>query len=76
MISIVQWLWGPPLGRVIRVKSWWPSFETCGCRDWRQWGIAWPTMLVDHHSARRETATPIWNWVWLTHRLKPPLNER
>lgn len=68
----IQWLWGPSsLGRIVKFNHWWPSFDRGGCNDWRQWGIAWPCVVVDykHH---RETTTPIWNWVWLRSRLGYP----
>lgn len=64
----ICWAWGYDLGKLIRVKSWWPSFDTCYQEDWRQWGIAWPTILVDQNWTRT-TSTPIWNWVWLCNRL-------
>jgi hypothetical protein len=61
-VRLVEWLWGEPLGKVIKVKSWWPSI------DRRARGIAWPTMLIDRLGSRA-TTTPIWNLVWLRNRL-------
>ena len=65
----LTWLWGYPFGKLVRVKSWLPTFDRCGCpHNWRQWGIGWPTMLLDYPGHRR-TETPIWNFVWLQNRL-------
>lgn len=64
---ILQWAWGEPLGKFVAVRSWRPSLDW-NSRDWRNWGIAWPTYLADH-CGRRSTDSPIWNWIWLRNRL-------
>lgn len=66
LYRLIEWAhgdFGPQ--KLVRYKSFLPSFDRCNCRDWRQWGLAWPTMLVDRASGRM-TATPIWNWEWLS----------
>jgi len=70
LFRMIQWLWGPPLGRLVRFTSFrpWLSFS---CRDWRQWGVEWPCMLVDR-SCGRSHCTPVWNYMWLRSRLGFP----
>jgi len=43
-----------PNEKLIRVKSWWPSYDPHG--------PAWPLMLVDRRDGRRWTIVPIWDW--------------
>lgn len=63
----LEWLWGSPLGKLVKVKSWRPSLDL-HFLDWRDRGVAWPTLLVDRRGMRW-TSTPIWNFIWLRNRL-------
>lgn len=45
-----------PNERVVRVKSWWPT--------WGQYGLEWPCLLVDSLGVRR-TCWPVWDWARL-----------
>lgn len=67
--ELLEVAWGHKLGKLVKVKSWRPGFEK-PCRDWREWGIGWPTLLVDDRPWGRTTTTPIWNFVWLANRFK------
>lgn len=73
MFRLIEWLWGLPLGKIVKFKSWAPSWDQ-PCRDWRHWGVAWPVMLVDGDWGR-QTTSPIWNWMWLRNRLGFPPKE-
>ena len=65
--AALEWLWGSPLGKLVKVKTWRPSLDL-HFLDWRDRGVAWPTLLVDRHG-KRWTSTPIWNFIWLRNRL-------
>lgn len=54
MRRLIAWLLLRPQDKLIRVKSWWPS--------WDKYGLEWPTMLIDANGYQRRTVTPIWNW--------------
>lgn len=62
MWRLINWLWGYPLGKLVRMKSWVPSIDRL------HRGVGWPTALVDQRG-QRSTITPIWNRVWLRNRL-------
>lgn len=39
---------------LVRVKSWCPSVG--------EYGLEWPTLLIDRPRGRRQTSTPVWRW--------------
>ncbi len=44
--------------RLVKVKSWLPSFDGEGC-----W---WPTMLIQRSWGGRQTVQPrLWRWPWV-----------
>jgi hypothetical protein len=51
----LEWLCLQSGERIIRVKSWRPS--------WGRYGIEWPCLLIDRLDGSRSTAWPVWDWI-------------
>lgn len=61
MKKLIEWAWGDPTMKIVRVKSWkgW----------WGPYGFEWPVLLVDHKGGYRSTSSLVWNWEWLRGRI-------
>ena len=63
-IRFLEWLWGHKFGPAPFIKRWHLGVDTHGPR--REWGV---TFVTYGDRKAGGTWTPIWNWVWLCHRL-------